>query len=348
MNDVFIGGVANITMYKDDQIFATAKTLLTSSITLGVTAADVRGGMGNGLIGKYFHTSKFDIKIEDCLFKMQYIAANIGSDIIIGSDVQTVENVTLATGLTGATKNTAVDFAGFGTIGWVSLPGMDDWHKVVITGKAFTSPVGTVGGTVCIKYKSTNSSAETLTVSSNIIPATLRIIMEAELFAGGKQAVGTGSGTKLGSLQIEIPKFILDGGMQIDMTSAGVSKTPLNGSALTIGSETCDGDGTYGTITKVITNANWYDDVNSLSISDSEVDLSTAAPTQTLNVIAVHTTALPSIPPYADLIFTSSDATKATVSATGLVTKVAIGNCQISVAIAAHPTVVAVAEVTIA
>lgn len=347
MNDVFIGGVANITMFKGDQVFATGKSLMTSSIKLGVTAAEVRGGQGAALRGKYFHTSKFDLTIEDCLFKLEYIAANIGSDIVIGGDVLTKEQVTLGLALAGTTGNTAVDFGGEGTIGWVSLPGTDNWQKITINGTNFTSPIGTVGQPICVMYKSNNASARELSVSSNIIPDTLRIIMEAQLFEGGSQDISARGATKIGSVFIEIPRFILDGAMQIDMTSTGVAKTPLNGSAMTMDSTTCDGDGTYGTITEVRVGSNWYDDVNSLAIADSEIALSTTHTTETLSIYAVHATSAPSIPSYADLTFTSSAPATCTVSANGTITRVAAGTAQISVAITAKPDVIAVAEVTV-
>ena len=91
----FLAGVGNAEILKDGELFATAKTLTDSSITIGVSAEDIRAGQGAKLYGKYFHTSTFDLKMTDAMFKLEYIAANIGSEIEIGGDVFTDESVTV-------------------------------------------------------------------------------------------------------------------------------------------------------------------------------------------------------------------------------------------------------------
>lgn len=48
---VFLAGVANAEIFDGDELFASARTLVDSSITIGVTAEDIRGGMGNTLLG---------------------------------------------------------------------------------------------------------------------------------------------------------------------------------------------------------------------------------------------------------------------------------------------------------
>ena len=48
---VFLGGVANAEIFDGDQLFASARTLIDSSITIGVTLEDLRAGLGNALWG---------------------------------------------------------------------------------------------------------------------------------------------------------------------------------------------------------------------------------------------------------------------------------------------------------
>ena len=50
----FIAGVATADLFVEDQLFSSSKTLLESSIAIGVTAEDVRAGTGAKLYGKYF------------------------------------------------------------------------------------------------------------------------------------------------------------------------------------------------------------------------------------------------------------------------------------------------------
>lgn len=58
-------GVANVTAYDGDNIAFTANTLTESSLTIGLSAEDVRGGTGAGLLGRYFHTSTFELTLTD-------------------------------------------------------------------------------------------------------------------------------------------------------------------------------------------------------------------------------------------------------------------------------------------
>ena len=94
----FLAGVADAEIFKGDQPFATAKTLIDSSITIGVSAEDIRAGKGAKLYGKYFHTSTFDLKLSDAMFKLEYIAANVGAEIQLGGDVFTMEEIELTAG----------------------------------------------------------------------------------------------------------------------------------------------------------------------------------------------------------------------------------------------------------
>lgn len=47
----FIAGVANAEIFNGDQLFASARTLIDSSITIGVSVEDLRAGQGNALWG---------------------------------------------------------------------------------------------------------------------------------------------------------------------------------------------------------------------------------------------------------------------------------------------------------
>ena len=41
---VFLAGVANAEIFSGDTLFASARTLIDSSITIGITAEELRGG----------------------------------------------------------------------------------------------------------------------------------------------------------------------------------------------------------------------------------------------------------------------------------------------------------------
>ena len=89
----FMAGVANAEIFKGNDLFATAKTLTDSSITIGVTGEDVKAGQGAMLYGKYFHSATMGLKMTDAMFRLEYIAANVGSEIELGGDVFCEEEI---------------------------------------------------------------------------------------------------------------------------------------------------------------------------------------------------------------------------------------------------------------
>lgn len=346
MSNYFIGGVMTADLYAGDELFSTAKTLLDSSITISVDSAEVRGGVGHKLFGKYFHTSKFDMKFTDAMWRLEYVAKNIGSSITMGGDAFVQESVVLTTGASGTVVGTPVAFGTYGTIGWVALPNTTTWQKVSFTGSTFTSPVGISGDTVCVKYIKNESAARKLIVSANIIPDTIHVIGKVGLFAGDSSNLA--ASTKVGVVQFEIPRFLLNGSQDISMTSNGVSNTPLSGSALEVSSATCDGDGYYAIITEILNSSNWYDSCYALAVVDDSITLDTTTTTATLDVRALYNNAMPNKPNYADLTFTSSTPATATVNASGVVTKVGTtGTTIITVTITNKNTISAQADVTV-
>jgi hypothetical protein len=343
MKNLFLAGVATVDIYDGDQLFATAKTLIDSSISIDTGEQDVRGGEGNKLFGKYFHTSKFDAKLTDTMFRLEYLAKNTGSQITVGSNIFTEEEVVLAAGGTGTVVGTPVAFATYGTVGWATLVGDSSYQTVVFTGNSFTFIGGVLGQKVCVKFVSLDSSARQTIVSANIIPATVRLVMKVALFAGDSSSTAT----KAGFAQIEIPRFIFSGKQDIAMTSSGVSNTPLTGSALAVSNNDCSGSAYYAIISEQIFGANWYDDVTSLSVAGGEVDLAVAG-TETLRVYALHTGALPSLVSNADLTFSSDVVGVATAGLhSGVILGVSAGSATVSVTITAKPSVEAFVGVVV-
>lgn len=346
MSRNFLAGVATVDMMVGDRIVATANTLLDSSISIGTSFEDVRGGAGNKLFGKYFHTSTFDITLTDVMFKLEYFAFNTGSAITQIADIFTSEQVVIGATNTGTIVGDAVSYRNYGVVGWVTVPGSDSYETVAITGKTFpyTAPVGTV---VCIKYLNNNSSSRQITISSAFIPSEVQLVMNANLYIGGSTTNIVSGSSKAGSIQVVVPRFIFNGTQELSMTSSGVANSPISGSALDNPSADCSEGGYYATITETLTGSKWYDNVVDLAINNSDdITIATAA-TSTLEVFAVPTSGSAFKPPVGDLTFTSKTTGTATVSAEGVVTGVAAGTTDVVVTITAKQDVGAAAIITV-
>lgn len=343
----FLAGPARVDMLIGDQLIGTANTLLESSISIGSSSEEVRGGDGARLFGKYFHTSTFDIALTDTMFKLDYLAFQTGSVVNQIADAFTAEEVVAASGGVCTVVGTPVAYASYGIIGWAAPAGTEEYQKVTFSGKTFTVSGAQQGEKYCVKYLKNSLTARTIQISSAFIPQEITLVMTVNEYKAGSGGSLNGS-SKVGTVQVVVPRFQFSGSQEISLTSTGVANTPINGSALSVDSADCSGGGYYAEITEIPDTGNWYDNVFALAISDSDVDVVVNA-TQTLEVLAVpYGNGAAFAPPYTDLTFTSATPATATVGAqTGLVTGKAQGSTTVTVAITSKPTVSAVANVTV-
>ena len=277
----FLAGVADAEIFKGTESFATAKTLIDSSITIGVSAEDIRAGKGAKLYGKYFHTSTFDLKLSDAMFKLEYIAANVGAELELGGDVFRMEEVKVTADDRAVTlADVPVALNAGGDIYVYYKKDTEEYFKSVkhtADTKEFNVP-GTEEGTYCVKYLYTNDSARKVVINANFIPDTLSIYLTANLYAGDVNNISTG--TRVGTVTIKVPRFLLSGSQEIAMSMTGAANTPLEGSALAMKSESCDGEGIYAEIIEVIEGRTYHDmcmikiqsDEDGLIIYDNETE----------------------------------------------------------------------------
>ena len=264
----FLAGVANAEIFKNNDLFATAKTLIDSSITIGVSAEDIRAGQGAKLYGKYFHTSTFDLKMTDAMFRLEYIAANVGADLELGGDVFTEEE--LIAGANGAftLKNVPKPMEEGQAVYVYYKKTTDSYYrtaKVFEKDAANASTAITIEGTTentkyCVKYLYTNEVARKLVVSANFTPDTLSVYLTANLYAG--DASNPSTGTRVGTVTIKVPRFLLSGSQELSMSMTGASNTAFEGSALAAQGEGCDNDGIYAEIIEVIGSRTFADIVS--------------------------------------------------------------------------------------
>lgn len=331
-----LAGVANVDIFRGRDLIATATTLLDSSITVGVTAEEVRGGQGFQLFTKYYHTSTFGINLTDTMFKLEYIAFQTGSKISRGGNIYTDEQVVLGVDGKGKILGNPVNVETFGTIGWAHLPGSEDHQTVEFENGEFTYEGGTEGQIVCVKYLDRKDAAKVITVSSNFIPDTVHLVMHANLFDGGGSNGDGSQMTKVGSITVDVPRFQFDGNQEISMSASGVANTPLAGSALANIAADCGQTGYYATIVEDIIGAVWYDGVKEIVATDADFNLGIDAKA-TLSIRAITTNGMTFMVNNDNLTFTSDDDTKATVDENGIVTGIGEGAVEINIVAKEQP-----------
>lgn len=330
----FIGGVANVDIFAGDQLMATAKTLSDSSFTIGSSSEDVRGGMGNQLLAKYYHDSTFDIALTDVVFDLNYIAWQTGSNVTETSDIFTIEQVTVGAAGAITIQGTPAAVDSYGTIGWVSKMGEDDWKTITFAGKAATATNVVEGDQACVKYLSASNISKQIVVSSNFIPSEVKLVMYANEYKAGKSnSTKLNASSKIGTLQIVVPRFQFSGSMEISMSASGVANSPLEGSALAVEDSNCAAtSGYYAIITETL-DGDTTSDLIALAVEGgNDIQLATSGK-KTLVVYGVYKTGAAVVMDNTKLTFNSGDSAKVEVDNNGVITGKATTEAAVEISV---------------
>lgn len=355
MDKYILAGVGTIEAFTQSstspsKIF-TSQTLQESGLTTNVTAEDIRGGLSNPLLGRYFHDSVLEANITDALFDMNYIALNVGGDITVGGSTLTTESVEVAAVDTITVQGTPVAFGNAGTVGWYTVEGEDNWQPITFTGQTATATGIAIGTKLCVRYNTQHDNLKQFIVPSSVIPSEVHLIMTYPLFAAGSDTTSLSTSSQVGELIVDIPRFQFNGNVELSLSSSGAATSNLSGSALAAyTTQNCNDMGTYGTVKMNIFGGNWYDDLTSMAVEGAEFSIA-SGDTKTLKVIGIYSSGgsiITGVIDNANLTFTSKDTAVATVGAnTGVVTGVGAGEADIEIKVTAKPEIACYAEATV-
>ena len=340
----FLTSVGDCYFYDtNDVLLFSSKTLLNSDMEVTLASSEVRGGRGNQLLYKYFHTGALNITLNDTQFNLNMLGSTVGSDVATSNSVYSEETISLGAAGTGTVLGTPLAIQGTALYGWVTqLDGTIE--RVTFSGSTFATSSGSSGDSVCVRYFSTDAASRSITIPANVIPKIGRLVIEAQLNSSDETT------NKIGVVQIIIPKFSLSGAFTLTMASDGVSQTPLSGFAYAYRDDAtaaCTSEDVYATVLEILDNAFWYSGVTSLAIEGGDFALTHPA-SRTLVVYAIRSGDAPFVAPNSGLDFTSGTGATATVVLhTGVVSTVAAGTTLLRAAITALPLVDASCTLTV-
>lgn len=313
----FLVSTADFSYFVNGILACTGTTNLNTSLEVSVQEQNVNGGKGNKLLYSYKYGRELSATIETANWKLEYIAANVGSNIVEGlTDVYKMgECVTLTNGIGILEKEPIGDVAVELSEGTILTVTPND-NKIDLTGKGLTNE------SVKVTYRY-NTIAKTLKINADSTPYVGKLILDAD-----KHNNDLG---KVGSVQITIPSYQLSGNFTINFTPDGVVSTNLDGKALAVDSDKCeDGSSVYAYIKE-------FDDIEkALTISDLAVTPGKVSlnvnDTTNLTVVGIKGAFYSPIKiDNADCTFVSDDSAKATVTNDGLITAIAAGDVTITV-----------------
>lgn len=313
----FLVSTADFALYYNDILACTGTTNLNTSIDVSMQEQNVNAGKGNKLIYSFKYGRELSVTLEAADWKLEYIAANVGSQITegltdvykMGECVQLTEGI----GVLGSTPigDVAVELSN-GTI--ITLTP----DKTAIDLTAY----GLENESVRATYQY-NRIAKTITIDADTAPNVFKLVLDADKH---NNKLG-----KVGSIQIVIPSYQPSGNFTMNFTPDGVSSTNIDGKALAVEGDKCaDGSSVYAYVKE-------FDDMaTAMEVADIAATPATITlaidETATISVIGLKGALYSTIQlDNTDCEFVSDTPDTVTVNENGIVTAVATGTAKITV-----------------
>ncbi len=331
-----------------------AKTLTESTFNFSISAEEIRGGQGNALFGKYFHDSALAITLTDAMFKLEYLAANLGVDIEAGG-LSVYESAAtgevVGAGGTITLTHDPVTFAG-SRLAWYKKPADAVWNVATVGGTAGAYTIAPLGASendvYCVKYFWQNENARSIMINTQYVPKTLHLVIMNDLFAGDTADVG--SATRYGRIITDIPSFQLNGTQDLNLTATSAATISLTGTALGVESSTsCEEAPYYGTMTEEVFGTSWKDNVIALAIENSDIGLKNAETEALICRVVFGGSTASQRKDNSNFTFAVESGSSATINAsTGVVTGTSTtGDTVVSATLKERTDIVAYATVTV-
>lgn len=227
----FLVSTADVSFFVDGQLAFTGTTALNTTISVSMEDQEVIGGKGAKTQYKYKYGRKVNPTIEMADWKLEYIAANVGSKI-----AQSLSNVYAVAECVTLTKGT-------GTLAHEPITGAEVFvekedgtiSKVKASGSTIT--VGNTDATVKATYKYAQQT-KNIVIDAESSPMIGELVLTADKHNNRKG--------KIGQVQITIPAFQPNGTFDISLESEGVTSTTIEGDALAVEGVTCTEGDVYG------------------------------------------------------------------------------------------------------
>lgn len=277
MAKYFIGSVGTAEAFRitEDglQLAFVSKTLTDSGLNISTTKDDIRAGTGAPIVTSFTHDPSIEITLTDVMFKTAYVEAQLGAEFKAHAEAyQTEELISSAQKKIQLSKLPLALGTGCGSsyIGvWYSEAGKDDWKVINLDSSVSEVEVPSANTKYCVRYLAQDDAARVATITSEIIPQELYLIITAPLYAG--DACSASNGKKAGTVQFDIPRFKLNGAQDFAMAMSSNQTMSLNGIALAAEGGCDINNSTLLKIREVIWGRTWYEDAAELMFDSSKL-----------------------------------------------------------------------------
>lgn len=319
----FLVGVADALLYYNGILACTCKANLNSGMEVSMQEQAINAGKGNKKLYSYKYGRELAITLEAADWKLEYIAANVGSKITEGiKDAYKVGECIQMTKGIGLLSKTP--------IGEVAVEiGNDRIITVTPEDKVIDlSKYGIDSESVKATYQY-DVIVKALTIDADTAPKVFKLVLDAEMH---NNQLG-----KVGSIQVIVPSYQPSGNFTMNFTPDGVASTNIDGNALAVEGDRCDdGSAVYAYIYEIPDDENKILNVSEIAVTPAILEL-TSGMAESLEVIGLKGEMYSPIQLENEkCTFVSDDSTIAIVDKNGLVTAIAPGPTFIDITYGSH------------
>lgn len=233
----FVVSVADFAFYVDDVLACTGTTNLSSTVSVSMQEQAVNAGKGNQKIFSFKYGREMTVELEAANWRLEYIAMQTGSQIANGEDFYHLNECVTLSGGQGTITDTPI-----GNVG-VELPN-GTFIETTATEKVINlSSYGLTTEKVYVTYQYAVSTKK-ITIDAETSPMVGKLVLQADKHNSKKGKVGT--------VEIVVPSYSLDGNFDISFTPDGVTSTTMSGTALAVEGDSCeDGSAVYAYISEI-------------------------------------------------------------------------------------------------
>ncbi len=250
-----------------------SKTLTDSGLNISTTKDDIRAGTGAPIQFSFYHDPSAEITLTDVLFDEAYIEAQLGASFEQGGQSYLSREYTANGGsvtLDPAPESLVAGCSGEEVLVWYSKVGENNWRRVAEDKLEGATVSGLeAGARYCFRWIARDDNVRVATITSNIIPQELFLVITAPIFSG--DACSASNGKAAGTITYEIPRFKLNGAQDFTMNMSSNQTMSLSGVAL------ASEDGCESTNSKLLRiiakydDLKWYENVENW-VNDAEYD----------------------------------------------------------------------------
>ena len=276
MAKYFLGSVGKAEAFRKKpngelELAFVSKTLTDSGLNISTNKDDIRAGEGAPIQFSFYSQPTVEITLTDVLFKTDYIRSQLGVAFDKTPQSYVTEPVVFTEGAATLKEHEVLPLpfpcGSEQYVAWAAKTGSDDWEVCKVNGDHKSLTLEGAAGEYCVRFLSLDSRAQVAEVTSTIIPEELFLIITAPIFAG--DSCNPSKGKAAGSIQFEVPRFVLNGAQEFAMNMSSHQPMSLSGTALATESEECDANGgKLLKIIEVIKDREWYDGLKDLIVDE--------------------------------------------------------------------------------